>query len=84
MSRDHNAMTQGLLAFLQGYGNHNLDGLSAIAKYGAWPALAARENDRRMAAIVESLPLDEVLAIARSEIDLNELARQVLAQLGME
>ncbi|MDG9972162.1 hypothetical protein N5C72_29140 [Achromobacter mucicolens] len=84
MSRDDSAMTQGLIAFLQGYGKNNLDGLSAIAKYGAWPALAARENERRMAAIIESLPLDEVQAIARSEIDLNELARQVLAQLDTE
>ncbi|MFJ3465907.1 hypothetical protein [Achromobacter spanius] len=84
MSRDDNAMTKGLIAFLQGYGRNNLDGLSAIAKYDAWPALAARENERRMAALIESLPLDEVQAIARSEIDLNELARQVLAQLDTE
>lgn len=84
MRRDDTAMTQGLTAFLQGYGKHDLDGLSAIARYGAWPALAARENERRMARIIESLPLDEVQAIARSEIDLNQLARQVLADLDTE
>ncbi|KRC69239.1 hypothetical protein D3C87_863020 [compost metagenome] len=84
MSRDENAMTGGLVAFLQGYGNHDLDGLAAIARYSAWPALAARENERRMARIIESLPLDEVQAIARSEIDLNQLARQVLADLDTE
>ncbi|WP_241043780.1 MULTISPECIES: hypothetical protein [Achromobacter] len=84
MSRDENAMTGGLVAFLQGYGKHDLDGLSAIARYGAWPALAARESERRMARIIESLPLDEVQAIARSEIDLNQLARQVLADLDTE
>lgn len=84
MSRDHNAMTQGLTAFLQGYGKHDLDGLAAIARYSAWPALAARENERRMARIIESLPLDEVQAIALSEIDLNKLARQVLADLDTE
>ena len=84
MSRDDTAMTQGLTAFLQGYGKHDLDGLSAIARYGAWPALAARESERRMARIIESLSLDEVQAIARSEIDLNQLARQVLADLDTE
>lgn len=84
MNRDENAMTGGLVAFLQGYGKHDLDGLSAIARYGAWPALAARESERRMARIIESLPLDEVKAIARSEIDLNELARRVLAELDPE
>lgn len=84
MSRDENAMTGGLVAFLQGYGKHDLDGLAAIARYSAWPALAARENERRMARIIESLPLDEVQAIARSEIDLNELARRVLAELDPE
>ncbi|RSE97753.1 hypothetical protein EGU54_23550 [Achromobacter aegrifaciens] len=77
-------MTQGLTAFLQGYGKHDLDGLAAIARYSAWPALAARENERRMARIIESLQLDEVQAIARSEIDLNALARQVLGELDTE
>ena len=84
MSRNDNATMQGLTAFLQGYGKHNLDGLSAIAKYGAWPVLAARESERRMAAIIESLPLDEVVAIAQSEIDLNALARQVLGELDTD
>ncbi|MCP2518448.1 hypothetical protein M5J07_26205 [Achromobacter mucicolens] len=84
MSRDDTAMTQGLTAFLQGYGKHDLDGLAAIARYSAWPALAARESERRMARIIESLQLDEVQAIARSEIDLNALARQVLSELDTE
>lgn len=84
MSRDDTAMTQGLTAFLQGYGKHDLDGLAAIARYSAWPALAARENERCMARIIESLQLDEVQAIARSEIDLNALARQVLGELDTE
>ncbi|MGE8704020.1 MAG: hypothetical protein ACN6O5_15185 [Achromobacter sp.] len=48
MSRDDNATTQGLIAFLQGYGKNNRDGLSAIAKFGAWPLLAARESERSM------------------------------------
>lgn len=84
MSRDGHELTRGLVAYLQGYGRNNLDGLSAIAQYGAWPLLAARECERRMARILESLPLDEVQDIARLELDLNELARQVLAELDKE
>lgn len=84
MSRDDNAMKKGLTAYLHGYGRNNLDGLSAIATYGAWPVLAARESERRVARILESLPLDEVQAIARLEINFNELACQVLGELDTE
>lgn len=84
MSQDYNEMKSGLIAYLQGYGRNNLGALSAIAFYDAWPVLAARENERRMARILESLPLDEVQAIARLEINFNELARQVLGELDTE
>lgn len=80
MSRDDNAMTQGLVAFLQGYGRNNREELSAIAKHESWPRLAALEYERRMSRLLESLPLDEVRAIARQKINLNELARQVLRE----
>lgn len=84
MSRRNSEMKQGLLAYLQGYGQNNLDGLSAIARYSAWSALAMRECERRMARILESLPLDEVQAIAAREIHLDQLACQVLRALDKE
>ncbi|MFF7060607.1 hypothetical protein ACFY89_28340 [Achromobacter spanius] len=84
MSRTANEMQSGLIAYLQGYGRNNRAGLSAIAAYGAWPVLAARETEQRMARFLESLPLDEVRAIAQSEINLNELASQVLVELDRE
>lgn len=84
MSHKDNDMTQGLVSYLQGYGRNNRDGLLAIAENAAWPQLAAREETRRMERILESLPLDEVRAIARQEINLSELARQVLADLAAE
>ena len=37
-----------------------------------------------MARFLESLPLDEVQAIAQSKINLNELASQVLIELDRE
>lgn len=84
MSRDENELKNGLTAYLQGYGRNNRAGLSAIAAYGAWPALATRETEQRMARFLESLPPDEVQAIAQLEINLNELASQVLAELDTE
>jgi hypothetical protein len=84
MSRVASEMQSGLIAYLQGYGRNNRAGLSAIAAYGAWPALAARETEQRMARFLEALPLEEVRAIAQLEINLNELASQVLAELDTE
>jgi hypothetical protein len=77
-------MQSGLIAYLQGYGRNNRAGLSAIAAYGAWQVLAAQEIEQRMARFLESLPLEEVRAIAQSKINLNELASQVLAELDTE
>lgn len=84
MSQDDTEIKRGLIAYLLGYGRNSRAGLSAIAAYGAWPMLAARETEQRMARFLESLPLDEVHAIAQLEINLNELASQVLAELGTE
>jgi hypothetical protein len=84
MTRAANEVLCGLIAYLQGYGRNNRAGLSAIAAYGDWPALAARETEQRMARLLESLPLDEVQAIAQLEINLNELASQVLAEQSAE
>jgi len=84
MSRAANELQCGLIAYLQGYGRNNRAGLSAIAAYGAWPVLAARETERRMARFLESLPPDELQAIAQLEVNLNELASQVLVELDRE
>ncbi|ARP82932.1 hypothetical protein CAL12_20340 [Bordetella genomosp. 8] len=81
MSRAKIAKEAGLRAFLTGYGRQNRDGLAAIANYGAWALLAARESERRIVRVLESLPLEEVQAIAGLEIDLNALAGQVLDEL---
>lgn len=84
MSRNENELKNGLTAYLQGYGRNNRAGLSAIAAYGIWPMLAAQEIEQRMARFLESLPLEEVRAIAQSKINLSELASQVLAEQSAE
>ncbi|WOB74343.1 hypothetical protein [Achromobacter xylosoxidans] len=75
---------KGLSSYLRGYGCKNRDGLVIIAEYRGWAALARREVDRRMEKILESLPELEVIAIANGEIDLNELASEVMADLDLE
>ncbi|WP_427183793.1 hypothetical protein ACL598_19225 [Bordetella bronchialis] len=82
MSADANALRDGMRAYLMGYGRNNAARLKAIAAYEAWPLLAERETERRMFRLLEALPIDEVMAIAKLEIDMNELARQALAALG--
>ena len=74
----------GIVAYLRGFGRNNRDGLVAVSTYRAWLELAAFETERRMLRILESLPLNEVKAIAQHEVDLNELAGQVLVDLDAE
>ncbi|WP_088154013.1 hypothetical protein [Achromobacter xylosoxidans] len=74
----------GLLAYLRGYGRNNSKGLEDIAAYPGCAFLASNDAHRRMGKILEPLPLHEVMAIANCEIDLNELARQVLAEQSAE
>ncbi len=81
MSLDKKTLEAGLRAYLTGYGRNNRDGLAFIARYGNWPNLALRECEQRAAGILASLPDAEVAAIARLEIDLNDLARRVQADL---
>lgn len=82
MSADANALRDGMRSYLMGYGRNHAARLTAIAAYEAWPLLATREIERRMVRLLEALPIEEVMAVARLEIDLNELARQALAGLG--
>lgn len=84
MSRGAMEMRSGLLAYLQDYGRTNGTGLAAIAAYGARPVLAARAIEQHRARFLESLPLEEVQAIAQSEINLNALSSHALVELDTE
>lgn len=64
MSRDDNAMTQGLVAFLQGYGRNNREELSAIAKHESWPRLAALGARSTGTARASAPPLEASLLAA--------------------
>jgi len=68
----------GLAAFLKGYGENNVQGLAFIARYPQWRELAAAESARRATAILQSLSLPEVEAIAVGEIDFRLMAEQRL------
>lgn len=84
MSRGDEQARLEIMAYLRGFGRNNRDGLAAVSTYHAWPELAAFENERRMLRLLESLPLNEVKAIAQGELDFNEIAGQVLVDLDAE
>ncbi len=75
---------EGLKAFLGGLGRNNREALVFVAEHEHWPKLALREIERRHAAILTGLPDSEVVAIARREVSLRKLAREVLARLDEE
>lgn len=75
---------EGLRAYLTGYGRNNHDALILIAGYRHWPEAAQQEIERRVTAILASLPDVEVAAIASGEVSLRKLARQVRAELDKE
>lgn len=71
-------------AHLIGYGRADRAALEAVATYRSWWQVAVCELERRLARLIESLPTEEVDAIARRQINLNELATQALADLDLE
>ena len=82
-----NAVTdkyEGLKAYLTGMGRTRPEALAFIAEFGDWPRLALQEIERRAMVVLAGLPDDEVVAIAGSEVNLRQLARQVQAEFGKE
>ncbi|MFT3719254.1 hypothetical protein [Pseudorhodoferax sp.] len=75
---------EGLRAYLTGYGRKNRDALTLIADYKHWPEAAEWEIERRVTAILASLPDIEVAAIASGDVNLRKLALQVRAELDKE
>lgn len=71
-------------AHLIGYGRADRAELEAVATYRSWWEVAVCELERRVVRLIESLPAEEVEAIARRQINLNELASQALADLDLE
>lgn len=77
-------MTEGLRAYLTGVGRRNREVLACIANYEHWPNRVLQEIERRAAATLAELLDIEVAAIARGEVNLRELAQQVLTEIGKE
>lgn len=71
-------------AHLIGYGRADRAALEAISTYRSWRQVAMCELERRLVRLIESLPIEEVEAIASRQINLNELASQALADLDLE
>ncbi len=75
---------EGLKAFLTGLGRSKPAALAFIAGYEQWPEAAQREIERRATAFLAQLPDEEVAAIARREVNLQEIAWQVQVHIAEE
>ncbi|MEE9937492.1 MAG: hypothetical protein PIQ35_27415 [Achromobacter xylosoxidans] len=84
MSQELTRIEDLVRANLIGYGRADRAALAAIATYPSWWQVAMCELERRLVRVIESLPIEEVEAIARRQINLNELASQALADLDLE
>ncbi len=71
-----------LTNLLTGYGRGDPARLEQLATYPNWQARAAAEMERRAAAFLEGLDTDTVAAIAAGEVDLAEVAKDVLRCAG--
>lgn len=83
MNSDKNRF-EGLKAYLTGIGRTSPDALAFVAGYDDWPNLALQEIERRAAAFLAGLPEDELVAIAKREVDLCQFAQRVQAEIGKE
>lgn len=83
MNRDTQAH-ELLKAFLMGLGQRSRDALAFVARYEGWLTLASREIERRAMAMLAGLSDEDLAAIVWKEVDLCEIAEQVLAEIGEE
>ncbi|OMG80716.1 hypothetical protein [Achromobacter xylosoxidans] len=83
MSTNHHipADAHGLYAYLLGYGRGHAADLETIATRTNWPELAAVECARRNMHFLQGLPISELEAIVRGDIDLAALAAVAHANL---
>lgn len=66
--------------YLRGYASRGADALKQLAAFGGWQRLAQRELERRAYRLIEAFDDDMLRAIAKNEIDLPTLCREVGAE----
>jgi hypothetical protein len=71
------AMEASLVAYLTGYIGHDPARREQVRNITGWKYIAHKELKRRSIRFIESLPEDELHAIARGEIDLDELIGRI-------
>jgi hypothetical protein len=77
---DRATATEHLTDYLTGYGHHDRQRLTEVANYPDWKTRAKAELDRRMTQLIETLPSELVTAIATGEVDMGEVAEQLLKE----
>ena len=67
--------------YLRGYGRNNLPGLERIAQFSRWSEMAEREITARAASLVTCFSDEELQAVCLGQLDMQALAREVIAEL---
>ncbi|MDR2788125.1 MAG: hypothetical protein LBD06_07170 [Candidatus Accumulibacter sp.] len=76
-NRTKEAMETSLTAYLTGYIGHDSARREQVRKFPNWQDMARKELERRSIRFIESFPEDELHAIARGEIDPDELLGRI-------
>ncbi len=67
--------------YLRGYGRNNTEALNSLISYRFWALLAQRELDARATRFISIMGNEELEAIARGDLNLSELAREIAQEL---
>lgn len=67
--------------YVRGYGRNNAEGLVSLITYRQWPVVAQRELDTRAARFISIFNNDELEAIARGDVNLSEVGREILKEI---
>ncbi len=67
--------------YVRGFGRNNAEGLASLITYRQWAVMAQRELDARASRFISVLSNDELEAIARGDVNLSEIACEILMEL---
>ncbi len=67
--------------YVRGYGRNNTEALASLIAYRQWAVMAQRELDARAARFVSVFNNEELEAIARGDVNLSEVGREVLKEI---
>lgn len=81
MNNHTETMKAHIRDYLRGYGRNNLAALERLANFSRWPEMAEREILARASSLIGSFADDELSAVSFGQVDMQALAREVIAEM---